>query len=102
MVNLVLETSKYQVFDMQYGAVLLDRAPNMDSDSKTFRNIFMQGDDANQFLAEVENIAKAKMKDDAINYFFSAYDEITASYSTLEELDKIGITVRQKRNKKPK
>jgi hypothetical protein len=102
MVNLVLETSQYQVFDMQYGVVLLDRTPNRDSDSKTFRNIFMQGDDANQFLAEVENIAKAKMTDSAMNYFFSAYDEITASYNTLEELDKIGITVRQTRQRKLK
>lgn len=102
MVNLVLETSKYQVFDMQYGVVLLDRNHERDSDTKVFRNIFMQGDDANNFLAEVESISKAKMKDSDINYFFSAYDEATANYSSLEELYKIGITVRQKRNIKPK
>ena len=102
MVNLVLETSKHQVFDMRYGVVLLDRTPDRDGEVKKFRNIFMQGDDAENFLKEVETISKGKMTDEAINYFLSAYDEISANYNTLEELDKIGITIRQKRNVKPK
>ena len=100
MVNLILETSKYQVFDMKYGVVLLDRTPNKDMEIKTFRNILMQGDDAELFLKEVDNLSKAKFKDSHLNYFLSAYDEIMANYNTLSELEKIGINVRQKRNLK--
>ena len=99
MVNLLLETSKYQVFDMKYGVTLLDRNANKDDDQKKYRNIFMQGDDAENFTKEIENLINSKIKNEFIDHFLSAYDEITASYNTVEELDKIGITVREKRNR---
>lgn len=102
MVNLLLETSNYQVFDVKYGVVLLNRNASTDEQEKTYGNVFMQGDDCLNFIEEIENLIKAKTKNEFVDYFLSNYDEVMSEYSTAKELLKIGITVKEKRNHKIK
>lgn len=97
----MLETSNYQVFDMKYGVTLVDRNANTDKDKKEYKNLFMQGDDCTNFLKEIDSLIDGKVKKEFIDHFLSAYDEITTNYSTAQELEKIGINVREKR-KSPK
>ena len=102
MVNLLIETSNYQVFDVKYGVVLLNRNADTDTDEKTYKNIFMQGDDSANFIQEIENLIEAKIKNEFVDYFLSGYDEVSSRYSTKKELAEIGINVREKRKHKVK
>ena len=100
MVNLLIETDNYQVFDVKFGVVLLNRNADTDTEEKTYKNVFMQGDDSSNFIQEIENLIKAKTKNEFVNYFLSGYDEVMSAYSTKKELAEIGITVREKRKHK--
>lgn len=102
MVNLLIETDNYQVFDVKYGVVLLNRNADKDTEEKTYKNVFMQGDDSLNFIQEIENLINAKTKNEFVNYFLSGYDDVMSTYSTKKELAEIGITVREKRNHKVK
>ena len=102
MVNLIIETDNYQVFDVKYGVVLIDRNADTDNEEKTYKNVFMQGDDSVNFIQEIENLINAKTKNEFVNYFLSGYDDVMSTYSTKKELSEIGITVREKRKIKSK
>ena len=52
-----IKTNKYQVFEMNYGVILLNREPqDLGEKEKFFYNVFFQGDDAENFLAEIDII----------------------------------------------
>lgn len=102
--NLLLDTEQYQVFDLGYGATIINKepisanVPNERENIDLFPNVFFQGDDYLDFLKEVENIEKNNLKPDQINYVIDQYSLVMSDLSSLEDLEKIGISV-QKKNK---
>lgn len=108
--TLRLETDSFQVFEVMggLGAVLLSRR-EMKNDVasgfepprtvKVYDNVFMQGDEAADFLKEVENCVKAKTEDGFVNSWLSEYNTVFEE-TTLEDLRKIGIEPKPKRQKK--
>ncbi|NCQ52376.1 hypothetical protein GW796_10945 [archaeon] len=97
--TLKLETMNYQVFDMGYGVIILNRNIDNINAKNGFNNVLMQGDDANNFLTEVDSALSKNIKTGFIDYWLSGYDEVMELMEE-EDLNKIGITV--SKNKKLK
>lgn len=101
--NLLLETKQYQVFDLGYGATIINKEPisaSMTDKPKNvdlFYNVFFQGDDYLNLLEEIENIEKNKLKPEQINYVIDQYSLIMNDLSSREDLKKIGISVKKKK-----
>jgi hypothetical protein len=111
--TLRLETDSFQVFEVMggLGVVLLSRR-EMKNDVasdwlkplrtvKVYDNVFMQGDDATDFLKEVENCVKAKTEDGFVNSWLSEYNTMFEETS-LEDLREIGVDPKAKRQQKTK
>ncbi len=97
--TLKLQTINYQVFDLGYGSIILNRnSENIDS-QKYYNNVFMQGDDSNNFLNEVDSVLSKKIKTDVVDHWLSGYSEVM-ELLTEKELNNIGVNVAKKRNLK--
>ncbi len=88
--SLKLETNKYQIFDMGYGVILLNRELINIDKTFGFNNVFMQGDDANNFLNELDGVIKNNIEEKFINSWLSAYDDVM-EVITNNELEKIVV-----------
>lgn len=98
--SLVLETEQYQVFDLGYGATIVNKTPVFENYNKSaenvelFPNVFFQGDDYVDFMKEVENIEKKNLSSDKANYVLDQYSLIMSDLTTQKDFDNIGIVVR--------
>lgn len=106
--TLLLESTKYQVFDLGYGIVLVDRnveeinipfskeSLSTTKDSKGHLSVFFQGDDYINFSNEIENINKNKLNDEKINFVLGQYEDVMSDLLSFNDYDKIGINVKRK------
>ena len=87
----VLDTKNYEVFDLSYGVLLI----NLNKENGLYKNVFFQGDDALEFLGEIEKIHATKTEDKFIDSWLSEYDHVMQTH-TEDELAKIGVTISKK------
>jgi hypothetical protein len=94
--TLKLETETFQVFALSYGVMLLSRQPYVDDGVVSYDNVFMQGDDATDFLAEVdrcvENYTESHFIDSWLFEYTSIFNDEHDARSTIAELQAIGVT----------
>lgn len=93
----ILDTKNYEVFDLSYGVLLI----NLNKENGLYKNVFFQGDDALDFLSEIEKIKTNKTENKFIDSWLSEYDHVMQSH-TEDELARIGVTVTKKSSIKPK
>ncbi len=98
--NLLIETEQFQVFDLGYGATIIDKnaisahVPPEKENVDLFPNVFFQGDDYSNFLEEINKIEKANLKEDQINYILDQYSEVMSDLLSIKDFEKIGISVK--------
>jgi hypothetical protein len=98
MTNLELKTEAYQIYDMGYGVVILKNEPSLFYDEienknvNGYPNVFMQGDDAQNMLSEINLIQKKDVKDSIIDSWLSSYDSVMEMISE-KEMSRIGINL---------
>lgn len=95
---LKLHTTNHQVFDLGYGSIILNRNSETIDSKKYFKNVFMQGEESNDFLKEVDSILSKKIKNETIDHWLFGYSEVM-DILLEEDLNKIGVTISKKRNK---
>lgn len=91
---LQIETKNYQVFEVKYGLIIINRTPeNNGGKEPAYWNTFFQGDDAANLLSEIELINKKDIKESSVEHWLSGYDDIMNDTITKNELEKIGVYV---------
>jgi hypothetical protein len=98
MVDLKIQTKNYQVFDLGYGCIVVDRNVDKINAEKGFNSVFIQGDDANEFIKEVDGVLSKKVNLEIIDNWLSGYSDVMELMEA-REFEKIGVNVSQNKKK---
>ena len=95
----VLKTKSYQVFDVGYGAIILNE--RNETDELRYYSVLMQGDEANLFLKDLEKMEEANLSESKLEYVLSQYQDVMNPISK-EELHNLGIYSKEELSLKAK